>query len=47
MKIVFKILAVFFALGFIGQLINGKFFIAGLIIAAVFAYFGWRPKEDS
>ena len=46
-KLVFKILAVFFALGFIGQLINGKFFIAGLIIAAVFAYFGWRPKVES
>lgn len=42
MRIIYKVLSVFFGLGFIGQLIAGKLFIAGLILSVVFGYFGWR-----
>ena len=46
MKILFKILAVFFGLGFLGQLVAGNLFLAGLIAATIFGYFGWKePKE--
>lgn len=45
MKTVFKILAIIFALGFIGQLIAGNLFIAGLVLSIIFAYFGWRKSK--
>ncbi len=46
MKILFKILAVFFGLGFLGQLIVGELFLFGLILAILFGYLGWKEKKE-
>ena len=46
MKTFLKVLAVIFGLGFVGQLVAGKVFFAGLIIAIVCAYFGWKEKAQ-
>ncbi len=42
MRTVFKVLAILTVLSVIGNLIAGKIFIAGIILAGIFAYFGWR-----
>lgn len=46
MKVVLKVLAVFFGLGFLGQLVAGKFFFAGLALSILCAYFGWKKSND-
>jgi hypothetical protein len=49
MKIVLKVLAIVFGLGFLGQLVAGNFFPIGLVLSIVCAFFGWRnsdKKED-
>ena len=46
MKIVFKVLAVVFALGFIGQLIAGNFFPIGLVLAIACGFFGWKESGE-
>lgn len=46
MKILFKILAVFFGLGFLGQLMGGEFFPIGLILALLFGYLGWKETKE-
>jgi hypothetical protein len=46
MKIVLKVLSVFFGLGFIGQLVVGKFFPIGLILSIICGYFGWRETTE-
>lgn len=47
MKILFKVLAVFFGLGFLGQLIAGNLFPIGLIFATLFGYLGWKKEGKS
>lgn len=46
MKIVLRVLAIFFGLGFLGNLIMGKFFFAGLILGSVCAFYGWKPSAE-
>jgi len=46
MKIVLKVMAVIFGLGFLGQLVAGKMFFAGLILAIICGYFGWRESNQ-
>jgi hypothetical protein len=46
MKTVLKVLSVFFGLGFVGQLVAGNFFPAGLILCALCGHFGWKTKES-
>lgn len=46
MKLFLKILSVFFGLGFIGQLIMGRFFLFGLLLAIVCGYYGWKESES-
>jgi len=47
MKIVFRVLAVIFALSVFGNLIKGNIFIAGIVLTALFAYFGWRTTSEN
>lgn len=44
MRILFKILAVVFAISLLGNVIVGKIFIVGIILTTIFTYFGWKPK---
>lgn len=46
MRILFKILAIFFGLGFLGQLVAGELFPIGLILALLFGYLGWKEKKE-
>lgn len=46
MRIVFKVIAIFGILSFLGGLKNDVFFFFGLILAAIFGFFGWRPKKN-
>jgi hypothetical protein len=45
MKLFLKILAVFFAIGFIGNLIAGRFLFIGIILSGVCAYYGWKDSS--
>lgn len=47
MKIVFRVLAVIFALSVLGNLIKGNIFIAGIVLTALFAYLGWRTTSEN
>lgn len=47
MKPVLKVLSVIFGLGFLGQLLAGKLFVAGLILAILCGYFGWRASSTN
>lgn len=47
MRIVFKVIAGIGILSFIGGLMNGMFFVFGLLLAVIFAYLGWRPEKKS
>jgi predicted negative regulator of RcsB-dependent stress response len=47
MKIVFIVIAIIGLLSFFGALKNGDFFFIGLVLAAVFGYFGWRPQKKN
>lgn len=46
MEIIFKILAVMFGIGFLGQLLAGELFLFGLILAGLFGYLGWKEKKE-
>lgn len=46
MKIIWKILCIICAMGFIGQLIAGKFFFMGLILSILFGYLGWNETKS-
>lgn len=46
MRLVFKILCIFFAIGTLGQFLDGNIFPIGIILTFVFGYFGWREKRE-
>ena len=41
-RMLLRVLAIVFALSVLGNLIVGKVFIAGIILTAIFSYYGWR-----
>ena len=47
MKTVLKVLCVVFALAFVGHLVAGKIWFAGIILSAVCGYFGFRQKPEA
>lgn len=46
MKILFRILAIIFAISVFGNLIKGNIFIVGIILTALFAFFGWKTTSQ-
>ena len=46
MRVVFKIISIIGVLSFFGGLMNGVFFIFGLIIASIFGYLGWWYNQN-
>lgn len=47
MKLLFKILSVFFILATLGHLTQGQIFFIGIILAGVFGYFGWKSDHKA
>jgi hypothetical protein len=47
MKILFRVLAIIFAISVFGNIIKGNIFIVGIILTALFAYLGWRTTSET
>lgn len=47
MKTFFKVLSIIFGVLVFGSLLAGQFFTMGVVLAAVFGYFGWREQKET